>query len=471
MTEPNNATGARNGLAAGSIQEVGDGASAPKRSRLRDRIRPHLGPAIALSVVSLVLVLGHVATFTVVSPIDEASHFDYIVRFPDIPDGGDRLTQETMSMWACQGTALDFKLPACGLDSYDPAAFPGEGYSSAGTHPPLYYAVTKVIAVPLSTITGLSLFAAARYTGVFWLSAFLIIAYAAAMAFGASRASAFGAALLLGSSAAMITSAATLGNDVAAAIGGGLVLISALRFDGSRRRLGWLLTAVVVAACTKLTAGLGVGVVALYLVSRRVFFARGATDRRAYKKDALAAVGVVVTFAAISAIWLIRGSMGNKVDPSVIPQNQWFLVDGLQPGWLVSHLWVFLTPISDGYVAPYLTGITKMRLESLQAGVLLFGAVGTAMLLRSRPAQAALGWALLVMACLGGPAFVLLNYFGNGMYFPIAARYGYSMLAVYVATAAFAFRSRAHGHALVLVASVAVIAAVVQAVPFNVAAF
>ena len=69
-----------------------------------------------------------------------------------------------------------------------------------------------------------------------------------------------------------------MGPDTATAVTSGLVLLAALSYDGTRRRAGWFLLAVAIAALTKLTAFEAVGAALIYLVVLPLLARRSAGD-------------------------------------------------------------------------------------------------------------------------------------------------------------------------------------------------
>ena len=126
--------------------------------------------------------------------------------------------------------------------------------------------MTAAFARPLAAVSGWSLFSVSRGFGAIWLAGLMMVIYLLAERLGASRLAGAGVAVLVGTGSATITSAATMGPDTATALTSGLVLLAVLSYDGTRRRAGWFLLAVAIAALTKLTAFEAVGAALIYLV-------------------------------------------------------------------------------------------------------------------------------------------------------------------------------------------------------------
>ena len=104
---------------------------------------------------------------------------------------------------------------------YDPAAFPGAGYWTAGGSGPVYYYATAAFARPLAAVSDWSLFSVSRGFGAIWLAGLMMVIYLLAERLGASRLAGVGVAVLVGTGSATITSAATMGPDTATAVASG----------------------------------------------------------------------------------------------------------------------------------------------------------------------------------------------------------------------------------------------------------
>ena len=245
------------------------------------------------------------------SPIDEMVHFDYILAIPDVPVTGDRIAPTVMREWACRTSGPEFVLsiPACNDRPYQTRNFPGEGWSTAGGHPPLYYAVTALATRPVAKLTGLSLFGLGRAFGAFWLAAFMFVCFAIARRLGVGDVPALAAAVLVGTSPGVVSSAATMGPDTATAAMSGLVLLAALAFDGSRRTTLLFLAAVLLASLTKFTAFEAVGAAFLFLCLHPLGWGR--------RRKSLASVGSPALEAA------------DATDPAAPPLRTSMLVGGL----------------------------------------------------------------------------------------------------------------------------------------------
>ncbi len=282
---------------------------------------------LACSVVSVAVLMDK---YPYPSPIDEVVHYDFIHDAPHVPVIGEKISQSAMHEWACRTSGPEYvlPLPPCRPGPYDPAAFPGAGASTAGGSGPVYYYVTAVFARPVAAVTGWSLFSVARGFGAVWLAALMMVSYLIAERLGASRLAGAGAAILVGTGSSAITSAGTMGPDTTTAVMSGLVMLAVLSYDGTRRRAGWFLVAVALAALTKFTAFEAVGAAVLYLVvlpllsRRREERESGGRAREAsppLRASLLTAGAGLATFAVVSFLWGLRLNLTATEEPEASP--------------------------------------------------------------------------------------------------------------------------------------------------------
>ena len=90
----------------------------------------------------------------------------------------------------------------------------------------------------------------------------------------------------------------------------GLVMLAVLSYDGTRRRAGWFLVAVALAALTKFTAFEAVGAAVLYLVALPCFHAVAREESQAAETG---------TTTAASGLPAHRGGRLGDVRGGVVP--------------------------------------------------------------------------------------------------------------------------------------------------------
>jgi hypothetical protein len=418
----------------------------------------HLVVLLVFLASSLAAVYTVMHNYHYPSPIDEVVHFDYIRDVPHVPVNGERISQEALHLWACRTSGPEYvlPLPPCQKGDYNPDAFPGQAFSTAGSTPPFYYAVTAVIARPVAAITGRPLFDVARGVGAFWLTGFMVVAYLIGLRLRVRPLIAAAAALFTGLAPNIISSAATLGPDTATALTSGLVLLAALAYDGSRRLALLFVAAVALAALTKFTAFTAVGAAIVYLILRPLLdrSKRGPTLRAGL----LTAAAGLATFGLISLAWGVHFQSSSKIDPDLIPINVMLHSETVPWGNIYEFLtYLFFSPATGNWEPAFLNDGTNAFLITAMAGVFIVSSLTAAFTLRNRPRVSAFGIGLVVMAVVSPFLLVALNFYANHLYFQLAPRYGYALLPGLAAVMAWTFRSTAGGRVLVLLAALSVL--------------
>jgi len=412
--------------------------------------------------VAIAVVGWHMHKYPYLSPIDENAHFDYIRILPEIPDPGDRLSQDTLRLTACRAYdpnlsdvgLAKYAWPACNSETFDPNAYPAGGYSSAGSTAPFYYFVTAAMTRPIAYVSdAFNLLNLARIANVFWLTGLMSVSYLVARRIRASRLAAGASAILVATSSDMVTSAATLGPDTATGLTAGLVMLGALAWDGRRRTTLLLLLAVAVAGVTKLTAFTGVGAAIVFLCVNALV-GRRRPDQPSRRATFALAGGMGLLFTALSTAWYLRPTDGAAPPAAApVPDAPTFLE--VIP-W--SELWHtvfyrFVPPNVGNFNAPFLEGSLNVFLEMVSGGLAVMGVLLAVFALRKHPRVGALGCGVAVMALLGPVLLTFLNAYAYDLYYVLPSRYGYGLLAGFAALAAWAFRGAGGSRALALLAS------------------
>lgn len=242
-------------------------------SRLRALVMVALPPVIVV-LVALLNVSLHVRAYTLVSPIDELQHIDYLYKSPSIVAPGDRVGNDAMREEACRG--IDFPwsaLPAC-VDGavYDPESFQERGYNTAAVNTPLYYSVTHLMALPIMWLSPIdNLVEAGRLAGGVWLAGGLLLAYAVGRRLGAARWPAAAVLVAVACVPAVVYLSATITPDAATfAVGAGMWLAALWWEERPSRRWPVLAVAVAAGLAMKMTNLTVVGAVGLYMLFRLV---------------------------------------------------------------------------------------------------------------------------------------------------------------------------------------------------------
>ena len=168
-------------LYTGVTMEISGVAFASMPQRYKARIR-QISPYIFLLVMSLTVTTTHMVEYLTFSPIDELRHLDYAIRVShgELPNLGDKLTQEAMKEEACRGIDLTgWADPPCATPRFRPVDFRDDGWQTASPHPPTYYAVAGVTARVLRKvgITGSLVDGARLISGLFLAAGLMMTLY------------------------------------------------------------------------------------------------------------------------------------------------------------------------------------------------------------------------------------------------------------------------------------------------------
>ena len=421
----------------------------------------------ACSVLSVAILMDK---YPYPSPIDEVVHYDFIHDAPHVPVIGEKISQSAMHEWACRTSGPEYVLPMppCRPGRYDPEAFPGAGDSTAGGSGPVYYYVTAAFARPVAAVSGWSVFSVAGGFGAIWLAAMMMVTYLIAERLGARRLAGAGIAVLVGTGSATITSAATMGPDTATAVTSGLVLLAALRYDGTRRRATWFLTAVALASLTKFTAFAAVGAAVVYLVVLPLLGRGHLKHHPADPPDdvpvpplggaLLTAAGGLATFGAVSFLWGLRLQWTATEEADASPLYALLHAESVDwRGIGETLLYVFFSPVTGNWQPAFFSDGTNNFVATLTAGLLALGVLSAALALRSAPRLSAFGIGLLVLTVTGPFMLVALNFYFNGLYYMLSPRHGYALAPGLAACAAVLARSPGASRALALLAVLSVV--------------
>ena len=408
---------------------------------------------VALVVVAVVLVGIQSRFHHVLTSPGEPAQLDYVLSLPRVPAEGALLSEESVPV---------------GLTREQIADGP---YSFAGATPPAYYVATAVVARPVAALTGWTTLSVARWLGAGWLALLMLVAFALARRMGVPRFPAAAATTAVAASTSLATSAAYLGSDVAGAAAGGLVLLAAWTYDGSRRALLFLAGACVLAGLTKLTAVTAVGAAMVMLLARAVLARRSraaahdsdAADEGA-RPDTLT-VGAALLGAAVAAAgflvpavsWLLRTRATAELDAGALPAFAPYVAQSIDWSLYVEGMFYpWLSPVVSSWVTFAVIDAPELTLIYLLLALFPVAVLGAAFT-TDRPALAGLGIGLAVAMVAGPFAFLETNFLLNGLLMPVEPRYGLGLLAGATATVAWLFRHRGGGWVLLVITAFSVL--------------
>lgn len=405
----------------------------------------HAWAGLLLTLVAVVLVGTHVASYDAFSPIDEFQHYDYVVRVlsGELVQTGERVGPEAMAEESCRGVdAPGVVLPPCGAtDQQRPEAYQELGFNTASGHSPLYYALTAGPARLLTAASPLSLFSASRLVGALWLAGGLLLVLAVGRELRVPVPALVGTCLWAAGSPALLHSLSTVNPDSTALVAGGLVLLAGLRWDGGRWPLWALCASAALATALKVTNVLGVLAVAVFLLLR----APGTTALARLRGRVAPLLALGASALAPQVVWTLYTGATAVVDPATIPMTQRFAVPSIGLRDLLGNVSAVVNP-TTGYTPGFLAVSAFVSLSAAALGWLLLGGmVGAALGGVEDGARLDLARANLLLALVGGPLIVVLTYLGAGAYFPVPARYGLSLLPGSLVLVACLARGRAAG--------------------------
>lgn len=432
-------------------------------------------PAFLLVAVPVMLVSLHVRSYTKLSPIDELEHIDYMFRSPGIHQVivGTQLAVPAMREEACRGIDSAYPPPPCSTKILVPSRFQDQGYDTAYIHPPTYYDITWAVGEVVKTATGARSWVTVwRLVGAFWLAAGVLVTYAAGLRMGAKSLPLVGLLILYAAAPSILQTDSTVSPDAASTFVGGAVLYLASRWEeGGRWRWIALVGIGFVGTAVKLQNVIVVMMIVVYFLLRignaRTIASTGDQGSitgssaganqspvgllrrgariplRLLQNAQTKAVGIIaLTSLAIGASWTILQRVTETIDPNKLIVNAQFVVSSISLPQIGSQFGLFLISIPGSYVPVTTESTWTKDMAQLLTWLLIAGVVAGAIFSARTQAIASLARATLILALLGGPLYVVLNFLSESQYFPMPPRYGFTLLPAMVVCTAAAIRTR-----------------------------
>ncbi|RYV51375.1 glycosyltransferase family 39 protein [Pengzhenrongella frigida] len=442
------------------VPQVAEVPDADLGTRTRRRIDPttlrHWSAPAVLVLVAFILVGLHVTEYAKVGPVDELQHIDYLYKSPAIVAPGDSVGQDAMREEACRGIdSAGFVTPACSTTAvYNPRVFQELGYNTASINTPVYYTLTKVFALPLKLVTGIgSLVTTGRLVGGLWLAVGLLLAYASGRRLGIDRVPLAAVLIAFACAPSVLYPSATITPDAASFAVGAGIFLACLYWEGApRRRWPVLALVVAVALLIKMTNVMLLLAVGLYFVIRIV---RALVERRSsdlprdasHDADDRAVApwilgGIVVsvtTVVVLGATMAIQGALAHG--NAVTPMSERFAVDAFPLRGMIEQIGVFLYPLGASGVSVG-NGLLQMITERAIGTFFVAGLVGAALFWTPSIRTRSYAQALLLTAIIGGPIFVLVSFYGQGVYVPPPGRYAATLVPVVAVLTAGLLKTR-----------------------------
>jgi hypothetical protein len=409
----------------------------------------------------------HVSGYTMLSPVDELQHIDYLDRAPSHPEPDDQVGQYALHQQLCRGMdAEGFGPPGCRRGLLDPDDFQERGYNTASIYTPVYYTATKTVASVIGLVTPADdLVTRGRLAGGFWLALGIILIFVAGRRRGLPRGPLAAISLLLLTAPALLYPSATIAPDATAlAVGGGLMLaLTWYEEQPSRGRAAVLIGLATLAALVKMTYLCVVAAVSLYLLIR---WWRTRQTRDARRLVAVA-IGAGAAALAATLAWTVYVASLPQIAAEDLPHMATrFQVPAFPWAGLGVSLFVMVQPLSNPWV---LVGTPQLSIIActIASLVITSGTVAAAIFGVGGERDQDLARATLISAVLSSAGLVVIAYVMSGSYIPLPSRYGIALVAPFALSAAACVRTRTAAAILWTLAGVTLVLGVWRLVALN----
>lgn len=390
-------------------------------------------PIIFLAVASMGLVATDISRHAAFSPFDEYVYLDYLHKFPtEIAEKqGEPTGDFARNELACRGVFMygSFGEGCNSGKTSDASKFPYGGRQGADIYTPVYFAITWVIAAPLTSV-GVGELDAGRLAGGLWLALGAVLLYLCLCQLGISRKLSVGIPLVVLATPAIEWANSYLSTDAPTlAVGAGLAYAGVRIWKGNWSPF-WLIPLVMVSVALKVQNLAAFAIVGLALLAARLW--RPGNDRGYGRLRAIVTDRVVVgVFAAGLAgiatqlIWMViraRIALGPGGPPITGPAH-------LTPTALLQESVKFILQVGSSGVA---VGFPE-ELASVLLSILTILAVFSLSLegLVARSVAAIISWSTGAIALIFGPLLVIATGIAIGYYVPLTPRYGIVLLPAF----------------------------------------
>ncbi len=428
--------------------------------------RAWLVPTIVLGGIFLIAALI-IMQNPGLSPYDEEVHLDYVDKIGrlEVPRPNSLMDQTSLRAEACRGFYGPYQPPAlCSLPGQlDPTLFQFGGVSRASIHPPIYYAVTRLLMLPFQAVPRAFDFVdAARMATALWMVAAGFLLWATLRRFRVHEATIAGVVAILFLNPNVMQRAVTVTNDASGIFVGALLAYLVLT---GRGRAALFVGAALAILLKVQNVIVFTGIIPMCLLG--AYGAAGAfqnTDlstriRRGIGATLAMLAGVLAAFVVwqlarprttgSTAVDAITGG-GSAGLPSI--QAQWHLA--------VDNVVSFAFPFYEPWVGflPVYEGARSFIVMDLWVTTLFLGAAATSLLLY-RFANPRFSVALgTLMAQFLGPALLAIGIgvvLGTWQLWP--KRYGLAVVPLFALPVAFVSKTMLARSILLVTAAVYVI--------------
>lgn len=415
--------------------------------------------------VFMVFGLAIVSKDLPLSPIDEHTHLDYVLKAGQlhIPLDEEMLGQETMRIMACNRVDVDMYLPPCGEEIYSPSSFPDNGYSMTASSPPTYFVLTGLLARSIRVFTPLDdLLASARLANWTWLAFAGTSVFALLRRRSVRLTPAFAVSSLMLLNPVAVTAGVNVNPDGMLPLAG-LILVS-LAWRRSERWWSNVAVGGVVAVLLSIDGGM----VLPLLLALCVLGVRGAaellialrTKSSVRESELVSIVGRVAAllggfFAGPPILDAVRkgltGSLGYRY--TSLPRDEWFPRPAFSLDLIFGGFWGNFPAIRSGYIIAPLRDF-EFTLAVEIAAVVVAGLVVTWAFTRESWRDQVSALSTLAIGMFAIPLMTFLLWMKGGGFWTLTPRFAIAILAVIFLAAGSALTRRAAEYSVVLVATV-----------------
>lgn len=419
--------------------------------------------AAAVFVVFMLLGLAIVSRDLPLSPIDEHTHLDYVLKAGQlhIPLDEEMLGQETMRIMACSRVDIEMYLPPCGEEIYSPSSFPDYGYSMTASSPPTYFVATGLLARSMRVFTPLDdLLASARLANWTWLALAGTAVFALLRRRGVQSVPAFALSSLMVINPVAITSGANVNPDGMLPLAG-----LALVFLAFRRPTNWWGHLAAGGAAAVLLSIDG-GMVLALLLALCVLGVLGVAElvnawRAKSSLQQSEFVSIVGRMTALLGAFLVgppildavrkglTGSLGYRYTP--LPRDEWFPRPAFSLDLIFGGFWGNFPATRSGYIIPPLRDF-EFTLAVEIAAVLVAGLVVMWAFTREAWREQISALSTLAFGMFAIPLMTFLLWARGGGFWTLGPRFAMAILAVVFLGAGSVLRRKPATYPVVLVA-------------------
>ncbi len=444
----------------------------PHRSglaRLQSIATPNLVVLACVIAVAVAISVLQIRDHPQFSRVDEPQHFDYALKSPSAGVRiGEQYGLEATKTYACRGIDLPGlapgspRLPDCGDPQPDPTRTHSIGYNSAYLHTPVYYTATGLAGEAILRLPGVdSSLVAYRLAGVVWLAAGLAMVW---YALGLARVGLWGRAAvvgLLGVSPMVVHGSAFVNPDAAGLLGGGLVLVALMKWEGGRWPWWTVPVASLLAVALRLTNSAAVGVVVVYL-ALRVWQKREMVRERLLV--AATSAGAALATVLVWRIWQQARKLDDEQDLPLYGSERF---DHFRWESLDNQLRAVVTPFREQWIPEALPRGTLVPLAGIaDIGLLVLLGAGVAFVAAKSAQRALVGGVFAAMVGMG-LLTMLTNYWTLSRDSLAPGRYGLAILPFAAVAVAPLLRRRLLARALIGMLAVATAGAMFHGIAFH----